>query len=245
MGSLLELRHLTKNFGRLVAVSDLNLEVQEGETLGLIGPNGSGKTTTFNLIMRELKQDEGEIFFEGKEITRYPTQKRVRMGIARTYQIPRPFMEMTVAENILIGSMPDRLMTTMIANTRGDSEMEIGKRVGFENHELSMHPYELSMGSLRRLELGRNLATHPKILLLDEVFAGLTVGEIAELSELLQKKKKEGLTFIIVSHDLRSLGPLVDRVIVVSFGEVLAEGSFATVIEDEKVKEAYLGKEDD
>jgi len=245
MGSLLELRHLTKNFGRLVAVSDLNLEVQEGETLGLIGPNGSGKTTTFNLIMRELKQDEGEIFFEGKEITRYPTQKRVRMGIARTYQIPRPFMEMTVAENILIGSMTDRLMTTMIANTRGDSEMEIGKRVGFENHELSMHPYELSMGSLRRLELGRNLATHPKILLLDEVFAGLTVGEIAELSELLQKKKKEGLTFIIVSHDLRSLGPLVDRVIVVSFGEVLAEGSFATVIEDEKVKEAYLGKEDD
>ena len=245
MGSLLELRHLTKNFGRLVAVSDLNLEVQEGETLGLIGPNGSGKTTTFNLIMRELKQDEGEIFFEGKEITRYPTQKRVRMGIARTYQIPRPFMEMTVAENILIGSMPDRLMTTMIANTRGDSEMEIGKRVGFENHELSMHPYELSMGSLRRLELGRNLATHPKILLLDEVFAGLTVGEIAELSELLQKKKKDGLTFIIVSHDLRSLGPLVDRVIAVSFGEVLAEGSFATVIEDEKEKEAYLGEEHD
>lgn len=245
MGSLLELRHLTKNFGRLVAVSDLNLEVQEGETLGLIGPNGSGKTTTFNLIMRELKQDEGEIFFEGKEISRYPTQKRVKIGIARTYQIPRPFMEMTVAENIRIGSMPDRLLSTMIANTRGDSEMEIGKRVGFKNHELSMHPYELSMGSLRRLELGRNLATHPKILLLDEVFAGLTVGEIAELSELLQKKKKEGLTFIIVSHDLRSLGPLVDRVVVVSFGEVLAEGTFATVIEDEKVKEAYLGKEDD
>lgn len=245
MGNLLELRHLTKNFGRLVAVSDLNLSVQEGETLGLIGPNGSGKTTTFNLIMRELKQDEGEIFFKGKEITRYPTQERVKMGIARTYQIPRPFMEMTVAENILIGGMPDRIFSTMTANTRGDLEMEIGKRVGFENHELSMHPYELSMGSLRRLELGRNLATHPKILLLDEVFAGLTVGEIAELSELLEKKKKEGLTFIIVSHDLRSLGPLVDRVIVVSFGEVLAEGTFATVIEDEKVKEAYLGKEDD
>ena len=245
MGNLLELRHLTKNFGRLVAVSDLNLSVQEGETLGLIGPNGSGKTTTFNLIMRELKQDEGEIFFKGKEITRYPTQERVKMGIARTYQIPRPFMEMTVAENILIGSMPDRIFSTMIANTRGDFEMEIGKRVGFENHELSMHPYELSMGSLRRLELGRNLATHPKILLLDEVFAGLTVGEIAELSELLEKKKKEGLTFIIVSHDLRSLGPLADLFFVVSFGEVLAEGSFESVIEDEEVKEGYLGKEDD
>jgi ABC-type branched-subunit amino acid transport system ATPase component len=245
MGSLLELRNLTKNFGRLVAVSDLSLTVQRGETLGLIGPNGSGKTTTFNLIMRELKQDEGEIFFEGKEITKYPIQERVKMGIARTYQIPRPFTEMTVAENIRIGIMPDKIISVMTMSTRDGLEREIGKSVGFKQHELSMYPYELSMGSLRRLELARNMATNPKLLLLDEVFAGLTVGEIAELSELLKEKKKEGLTFIIVSHDLRSLGPLVDRVVVVSFGEVLAEGSFEEVIADEKVKEAYLGKEED
>jgi ABC-type branched-subunit amino acid transport system ATPase component len=245
MGSLLELRNLTKNFGRLVAVSDLSLTVQRGETLGLIGPNGSGKTTTFNLIMRELKQDEGEIFFEGKEITKYPIQERVKMGIARTYQIPRPFTEMTVAENIRIGIMPDKIISVMTMSTRDGLEREIGKSVGFKQHELSMYPYELSMGSLRRLELARNMATNPKLLLLDEVFAGLAVGEIAELSELLKEKKKEGLTFIIVSHDLRSLGPLVDRVVVVSFGEVIAEGSFEEVIADEKVKEAYLGKEED
>ena len=244
MGSLLELRNLTKTFGRLVALSDLSLTVQRGETLGLIGPNGSGKTTTFNLIMRELKQDEGEIFFEGKEITKYPIQERVKMGIARTYQIPRPFAEMTVAENIRVGIMPDKIISVMTMNTRDGLEREIGKSVGFKQHELSMYPNELSMGSLRRLELGRNMATNPKLLLLDEVFAGLTVGEIAELSELLKEKKKEGLTFIIVSHDLRSLGPLVDRVIVVSFGEVIAEGSFEEVIADEKVKEAYLGKEE-
>ncbi len=244
MGSLLELRNLTKTFGRLVALSDLSLTVQRGETLGLIGPNGSGKTTTFNLIMRELKQDEGEILFEGKEITKYPIQERVKMGIARTYQIPRPFAEMTVAENIRVGMMPDKIISLMTMNIRDGLEREIGKSVGFKQHELSMYPSELSMGSLRRLELGRNMATNPKLLLLDEVFAGLTVGEIAELSELLKEKKKEGLTFIIVSHDLRSLGPLVDRVVVVSFGEVIAEGSFEEVIADEKVKEAYLGKEE-
>lgn len=244
MDNLLELRSLTKNFGRLLAVNNLSLEVKEGETLGLIGPNGAGKTTVFNMLMKELKQDSGEIIFEGKEITKYPTQKRVKMGIARTYQIPRPFTDMTVAENIRVAMMPDKIIPVMTMNTQGALERQIGKSVGFKDHELSMYPYELSMGSLRRLELGRNMATNPKLLLLDEVFAGLTVGEIAELSELLKEKKKEGLTFIIVSHDLRSLGPLVDRVVVVSFGMVIAEGSFEEVIADEKVKEAYLGKED-
>jgi len=245
MGNLLELRSLTKNFGRLLAVNNISLEVKEGETLGLIGPNGAGKTTVFNILMRELKQDSGEIFFEGKELSKYPTQKRVKMGIARTYQIPRPFTDMTVAENIRVAMMPDKIIPVMTMNTQGGLERQIGKSVGFKDNELSMYPYELSMGSLRRLELGRNIATNPKLLLLDEVFAGLTVGEIAELSELLKEKKKEGLTFIIVSHDLRSLGPLVDRVVVVSFGMVIAEGSFEEVIADEKVKEAYLGKEDD
>jgi len=245
MGNLLELRSLTKNFGRLLAVNNISLEVKEGETLGLIGPNGAGKTTVFNILMRELKQDSGEIFFEGKELSKYPTQKRVKMGIARTYQIPRPFTDMTVAENIRVAMMPDKIIPVMTMNTQGGLERQIGKSVGFKDNELSMYPYELSMGSLRRLELGRNIATNPKLLLLDEVFAGLTVGEIAELSELLKEKKKEGLTFIIVSHDLRSLGPLADRVVVVSFGMVIAEGSFEEVIADEKVKEAYLGKEDD
>ncbi|MCP4149078.1 MAG: ABC transporter ATP-binding protein [bacterium] len=239
---LLELKSLTKKFGGIFAVHDLSFHVEEGESLGLIGPNGSGKTTTFNLIMNELKQDQGEIYFEGKEISRYPTYERVKVGISRTYQIPRPFSEMTVTKNIRVGIMPDDILAVMNMNSESQKERQIGKSVGFKTHQMQLNPYELSMGDLRRLELARTIATHPKLLLLDEVFAGLTTGEIAELSELLKEKKKDGLAFIIVSHDLKSLAPLVDRVVVVSFGQLIAEGSFKEVIADEKVKEAYLGK---
>ena len=239
---LLELNGLTKRFGGIFAVYDLSFHVDEGESLGLIGPNGSGKTTTFNLIMSELKQDEGEIFFKGREISKYPTHERVKMGISRTYQIPRPFGDMSVTRNIRIGLMPDKILGVMRMNATNKWEREIGNSVGFKAHHLRAHPSELSMGDLRRLELARTIATNPRLLLLDEVFAGLTTGEIAELSELLKQKKKEGLTFIMVSHDLKSLAPLVDRVVVVSFGQMIAEGSFEQVIADKKVKEAYLGK---
>jgi len=238
---LLELSSLTKKFGGIFAVYDLSFHVGEGESLGLIGPNGSGKTTTFNLIMGELKQEEGEILFEGKEISRYPTHERVKMGISRTYQIPRPFSEMTVTENIRIGLMPDEIRRVLNMNAESDQERRIGRSVGFDERQLGAHPYELSLGDLRRLELARTIATNPKLLLLDEVFAGLTTAEIAGLSKLLKEKKDEGLTFIIVSHDLKSLAPLVDRVVVVSFGQLIANGSFEEVIANKKVKEAYLG----
>ena len=238
---LLEMSSLTKKFGGIFAVYDLSFHVDEGESLGLIGPNGSGKTTTFNLIMGELKQEEGNILFEGKEISRYPTHERVKMGISRTYQIPRPFSEMRVIQNIRIGIMPDEILGVLKMSSELEKERKIGKSVGFSERQLQAYPYELSMGDLRRLELARTIATNPKLLLLDEVFAGLTAGEIAELSELIQKKKSEGLTFIIVSHDLKSLAPLVDRVVVVSFGQLIADGSFEQVIANKKVKEAYLG----
>ncbi|MGD9288771.1 MAG: ABC transporter ATP-binding protein [Desulfobacterales bacterium] len=238
---LLELKSLTKKFGGIFAVYDLSFHVNEGESLGLIGPNGSGKTTTFNLIMSELKQDEGEIFFRGKEISGYPTHERVKIGISRTYQIPRPFNDMTVNKNIRVGVMPDNILSVMNMNSESIRERQIGASVGFKKHHMQAHPSELSMGDLRRLELARTIATDPKLLLLDEVFAGLTAGEIADMSILLKEKKKEGLTYIIVSHDLKSLAPLVDRVVVVSFGQLIAEGSFEEVIADKKVIEAYLG----
>ena len=240
---LLELKSLTKKFGGILAVYDLSFHVDEGESLGLIGPNGSGKTTTFNIIMNEHKQDEGEIYFGGKEISAYPTHERVKIGISRTYQIPRPFNDMTVTENIRVGVMPDDILRVMNMNmnTASKREREIGESVGFKARHLQAFPNELSMGDLRRLELARTIATGPKLLLLDEVFAGLTAAEITELSELLKEKKKDGLTYIIVSHDLKSLAPLVDRVVVVSFGQLIAQGSFEDVIADEKVIEAYLG----
>jgi len=241
MTGLLELRNMTKKFGGLTAVNDISFHVNEGESLGLIGPNGAGKTTLFNLIMNELKQNSGEIFYQGEEITKTPTHGRVKRGIVRTYQVPRPFAEMTVASNIRVGMMPDDLGLMLRKPADSDREREIGRSVGFGDRELAMYPSELSMGDLRRLELARNLAISPKLLLLDEVFAGLTVGEIGQISELLVEKRKEGLTYIIVSHDLRSLAPLVDRVVAISFGETIAEGTFDQVIADEGVQKAYLG----
>ena len=241
MTGLLEVRNMTKKYGGLTAVDNMSFHVDAGETLGLIGPNGAGKTTIFNLIMNDLKQNSGEIFFQGEEITKYPTHERVKKGIVRTYQVPRPFAEMTVARNIRVGMMPDDLGLMMRQAPDRDREQEIAKSVGFGDRELAMYPNELSMGDLRRLELARNLAANPKLLLLDEVFAGLSVREIDQISELLVERKKQGLTYIIVSHDLRSLAPLVDRVVAMSFGETIAEGTFSEVIEDEGVQKAYLG----
>ncbi len=241
MTALLELRDVTKTFGGLIAVNNLSYHVEEGESLGLIGPNGAGKTTTFNLIMAELRQTAGDIVYRGDSISRLPTHKRVKQGIVRTYQVPRPFHEMPVQDNIRIGMMPDRLGEMISVSADPDAEMAIARSVGFGEREFAMYPGELSMGDLRRLELARTIAAGPRLLLLDEVFAGLTVGEIGQITELLLEKRKEGLTYIIVSHDLRSLAPLVDRVVAMSFGSLLAEGSFDDVLADKKVQEAYLG----
>ena len=146
---------------------------------------------------------------------------------------------------INLGLIPaiENLVQSAVSKMNAESHLErkIGRSVGFNERQLAAHPYELSLGDLRRLELARTIATNPKLLLLDEVFAGLTTAEIAGLSKLLKAKKEEGLTFIIVSHDLKSLAPLVDRVVVVSFGQLIANGSFEEVIANKKVKEAYLG----
>ena len=240
MAKLLEVKGVTKTFGRLVAVYNLSFHVEEAEVLGLMGPNGSGKTTVFNLIMRDLKQDSGEIFFRGKEISHYPTHERVKMGIARTYQIPRPFHEMTVIENIHVSTIPDETIRLMRRRAHGEVEREIAEDVGLKERT-SMYPHELTMGDLRRLELAKALALNPKIALLDEIFAGLTVAEIAEISHLIRRKRDGGLDFIIVSHDLRALAPLVDRVVVIHFGQFVAEGPYEKIVNNEKVKEAYFG----
>lgn len=242
MTDLLAVQDLSKTFGGLSAVKNLSFCVSEGETVGLIGPNGAGKTTIFNLIMNEFRPDSGEIFFKGEAISRYPTHERVKLGIARTYQVPRPFSEMTVGENIRVGMLPDNLWKMVTEETDEALEIEIGRSVGFDDHQIAQQPSELAMGDLRRLELARTLALQPSLLLLDEVFAGLTLGEIEQISELLVERKKYGLTYVMVSHDLRSMAPLVDRVIAVSFGEIITEGTFDEVVNNKIVQEAYLGQ---
>ncbi len=242
MAKLLEVQGLTKKFGGLVALNDLSFHVDEGEVLGLMGPNGSGKTTIFNLIMGDYPPDSGKIFFEGKDISSYPTYQRVKLGIARTYQVPRPFREMPIIEDIRVSTIPD----SIVGNFRGggarlEEVSKIAEDVGLGGR-FSMYPHELTMGDLRRVELAKALATNPKIVLLDEIFAGLTVAEIDEIDKLLRRKREqEGLDFIVVSHDLKALAPLVDRVVVIHFGQFIADGPFDQIVNNEKVKAAYFG----
>lgn len=241
MAKLLEVQGVTKKFGGLVAINDLSFNLEKGEVLGLMGPNGSGKTTIFNIIMGDFPPDSGKILFEGKDITNLPTHQRVKMGIARTYQVPRPFREMPIIEDIRVSTIPDSIMASFRGEgAHPDEVRKIAKDVGLEGR-LSMYPHELTMGDLRRVELAKALATKPKIVLLDEIFAGLTVAEIEEIDKLLRRKMEEGLDFIVVSHDLKALAPLVDRVVVIHFGQFIAEGPFDQIVNDEKVKEAYFG----
>ncbi len=241
MTRLLELDGITKRFGGLVAVNNLSFSLDNGESLGLIGPNGAGKTTAFSVVMGEHKPDSGVVRYAGEDITRLQPHLRVRRGIGRTYQIPRPFGEMSVFENVRVGSMPDSIVHLILDSEPEDDEWAIVRDVGFGDREAHLLPGQLSMGELRKLELARVLATQPDLMLLDEVFAGLTYGEINQLTELLLRKRESGISFLIVSHDLKSLRPLVDRLVVMSFGEVIAHGSFDDVLADERVRDAYLG----
>ena len=242
MSVLLELRGATKRFGGLVAVNGLELRVESGESVGLIGPNGAGKTTAFSILMGDLRPDQGSVHFRGEDITRVPTHARIVRGMARTHQVPRPFGEMSVLDNIRVGLMPDSIRQLVFEVEPEDREWAILESVGFGTREAEMLPGQLSMGELRKLELARALATGPDLLLLDEVFAGLTVGEIAQLTDLLHARRKAGMTYVIVSHDLRSLAPLVDRVVVMAFGAEISRGTFEQAMADPKVREAYLGE---
>lgn len=241
MARLLEVKGLTKKFGGVVAVNDLSFYVEEGEILGLMGPNGAGKTTTFNLIMGDYKLDVGEILFRGESINRLETYKRVKLGIARTYQVPRPYPDLPIIEDIRISTVPDSITKCLRGQKQELEEVtQIGASVGLKDRLLK-YPGELSLGDLRRVELAKAIALNPRIIMLDEIFAGLTVHEITEISALLVEKRKAGLVFIVVSHDLKALAPLVDRAVVIQFGHLIAEGTYNEIAHNEKVKKAYFG----
>ncbi len=241
MSATLAITNLTKRFGGLVATNDMSFAVEPGESVGLIGPNGAGKTTIFSQVMGELRQNGGTISLDGQEISRLTTPQRIRAGVCRTYQVPRPFADISVAENIRVGLMPDSIWRMITSAPDADRELELALAVGLGEDQLSRLPSELSMGDLRKLEMARTLATGPRIVLLDEVFAGLTVNEIAVMSDLIQSMRKDGMTFLIVSHDLKALEPLIDRAIAINQGKMIAEGPYADVIKDEAVRASYLG----
>ena len=241
MSVALQVSGLVKRFGGLVATNDLSFSLTEGESLGLIGPNGAGKTTVFSQIMGELRQNGGTIKLFEQEISTLSTPQRIHAGVSRTYQIPRPFGDMSVAENIRVGLMPDNIWKMIFSPPDKERERELALSVGFTKADLDRTPTELAMGDLRKLEFARTMATAPRVMLLDEVFAGLTTGEIAQISDLIQSMRKDGMSFLIVSHDLPALEPLIDRAIAIERGTMIAEGSFSEVMNDKAVQASYLG----
>jgi branched-chain amino acid transport system ATP-binding protein len=242
MSASLKITNLVKKFGGLTATNDLSFTVEPGQSVGLIGPNGAGQTTVFSLVMGEHRQTSGSIMLDGEELSKMTTPARIRRGVSRTYQVPRPFAEMSVAENIRVGLMPDSVFGMILKGPNRDRELELAMAVGFSENDLDRTPAELSMGDLRKLEMARTMATDPKVMLLDEVFAGLTVAEIAMISGLVQKMRSDGMTFLIVSHDLKALEPLVDTAIAINYGSMVAQGSYGDVMSSEAVRASYLGE---
>lgn len=241
MTPAIEVASLVKTFGGLTATNELSFTVEKGESLGLIGPNGAGKTTVFSLIMGEHQQDSGTIKLNGEEISKLPTAARIKKGVCRTYQVPRPFADLTVRENISVGLMPNSIREMIFKTSDAAREIELASSVGLSEADLDRTVSELSMGDLRKLEFARTLATGANIMLLDEVFAGLTSAEITMIADLVQQLRGSGVTFLIVSHDLPAMEPLVDRTIAIDRGTLLAEGSFSSVLADETVRSSYLG----
>ncbi len=238
----LEIKNLVKTFGGLTATDNLNFDIKEGRSVGLIGPNGAGKTTVFSQIMGELQQTSGQISLFGTDLGTLPTSKRIRLGVSRTYQIPRPFLELSVVENIRVGLMPNSIWSMIIKGPDHTKEEKLALEVGLAETDFEKPASELSMGDLRKLELARTIATGAKVLLLDEVFAGLTTGEIAQISSLIQDLRAKGFTLLIVSHDLPALEPLIDHVIAIERGRIIATGNFKDVVNDESVRASYLGQ---
>lgn len=239
--TVLAVENLTKRFGGVVAVDDLSFVVNQGEILGFIGPNGAGKSTTFNCITGTLKPTSGTVRYRGEDVTGRPTHELIRLGFARTYQDFRPLEDRTVIENIELALFPNRLLAA--GHLTGEPQRrakEIADRVGLGDR-LGQTPGMLPHAGMLRLELARALATEPDILLIDEPFAGLAHSEVEAISSLLQELRDEEITIIVIDHNMRGLLSLVDRVIVINFGSLLAEGPPDKITQNSEVQQAYLG----
>jgi branched-chain amino acid transport system ATP-binding protein len=244
---ILQVTKLSKSFGGVQAIMNVSFELATGQILGIIGPNGSGKTTLVNLITGFVKPDKGEVLFKGKDITGLPPHKIANLGLTRTFQVMRPYHSLSAFKNLIVPLNSPRVKRSA-AGKLGDVDavaIDILEEVGFERD--ARVPYKvagsLPLGYLKRLELGRCIALRPEVIICDEVFSGLSMSEITSLIPLLERLRMEGITMMMIEHRLRELFRLANKVVVLTFGQKIAEGSPEEVMNNQMVKEAYLGTE--
>jgi branched-chain amino acid transport system ATP-binding protein len=236
---LLQLRGVSRFFGGLAAVKGVDLAVASGEIVGLIGPNGAGKTTLFNLITGTYRPSSGTILFDSVDITRLPPHARCKLGIARTFQLVRPFPNLSVLDNVAVGSVYGRAPATSRRAAEA-SALEILKRLGLQDRARAP-ARSLTLVDRKRLELARALATRPRLLLLDELLAGLNPSEVVAAMDLVREIRASGVTVVMVEHLVKALFGVSDRVAVLSAGEKISEGTPDNVAQDPRVVDAYLG----
>ncbi len=245
--TILRVEGVSKRFGGVVAVEDVSFELKRGELLGVIGPNGSGKTTLVNLITGFVKPDSGRVIYQGRNITGKMPYRIAELGIARTFQMVRPFYQLPAYKNLIIPLYSPRVRRLRGGKygERDDVAVDLLEEVGFERD--SFVPYKVAAslphGYLKRLELARCLALRPELLILDELFSGMSMSEVASTLPIIERLNEEGLTIIMVEHRLRELFRVADRVIVLNFGRKIADGPPRQVMESEELKAAYLGSE--
>lgn len=239
MAVLLEARGVTKRFGGFRALNAVTVEVREGERFGLIGPNGSGKTTLINCISGALRNEDGAILFRGKDITTLAAHRRTRLGICRSFQIPRPFTSMTVLENLCIPLEYAAWEQVSRADAAGEA-MEILRLIGLEA-KARARPGDLTQIEMRKLELARAMAAKPKLLISDEAMAGLSSAEVDAILPILFALNERGITIIMIEHIMRAVMRFSQRIAVLDAGEKIAEGTPEEIVNNKRVEKAYLG----
>jgi branched-chain amino acid transport system ATP-binding protein len=237
--AILEIRHVSKFFGGLAANSDVSFDVNEAEIVGLIGPNGAGKTTLFNCIVGYDPPSKGDVLFDGRRMNGLQPDKVCKLGMARTWQKVRPLTNLSVLDNVVVGALR---RTNSVKDAREHAHEQL-KAVGLDAKS-SVLAGALPIGERKKLEVARVLATRPRMLLLDEVMGGLNPAESEEIIQLILGIRARGITQMVIEHDMKAIMRMSDRIVVLSSGEKLAEGSPKEIVENPQVVEAYLGADE-